>query len=584
MYKGIQQHNSEGKRLFVILSTIFLLTCFLAFIPAVRLFIITGCETYIIHRPLSHPTWNEWFLLWGAGGIISYVLLVFILSRKKIFLNEKNDKKLYRFLVPVITAFIVFLIMYKANWLFGDDQQRLRSTAINEYSYIFSDSLFTGSGRFWPLGQFHFNIPLFIYRVFGINTGLPVTVHFLLIALFYVISVVFLYLLFKEIESDKVKKGLLFSVFFICVFPITSRAFVRVFMDLIYAETLLIMLLSIFMYCYYKALKTEKNKYYISALLVMLYGTYTKEPFFGVFLIIALTNLLFRYQEQTKKERTFYALLILNGILFITLYYFVSFRNAPGFYNEGRLEMSTPQFIISIFLSTKIFIPVFLLGFIRLFQVLFRKDKKHLFYDGLLFAGMGYLVAFIFLRLNDSYYYIPAIILSLPVLLYWSKYLYEKGTFYALILLFSITMICVYNFWNESYQVKTIIAERENIMPYFNTLLEEHNNGKTFIWYEPDIDAFNKLERGFKKYTENVFLNYTNKTQIDYFVLSKNLENLNENVLFFYSIDNNQGRLKGHDQPLPEIAKILEDNHFVLYLDLFHILVYKFVNNPGGAE
>jgi hypothetical protein len=328
---------------------------------------------------------------------------------------------------------------------------------------------------------------------------------------------------------------------------------------------------------YYKALETDKSKYYIAALIAAIYNSYCKEPVFGALLVIALSNHFFRYKDETKKEKLFYTVLIANGIIFMVLYYFLSFRNTAGFYNEGRVALGKIRLLASIFLGSPVLIIVFFLGFVRLFCILFKKDKKHIYYDSLLFAGMAYVFAYFLLNLNGGYYFVPAIILSLPSLVYWTKYLYQKKISHAFFVLCSIMVICNFNFGIEAKNVKDTLQERQEFMPYINNLLFEYKSGKMFIWYESDNkvtdNMFYVAARAWRKYTENAFLNYADKSEgKDFFTLERDMEKIafDKDILFFYPEDNDQGR------PIPAgLIERLKDNDYDLYSDENGILIYR---------
>jgi hypothetical protein len=225
----------------------------------------------------------------------------------------------------------VFAIMFQANWIFSDDHEYITTTAINKYVPIY-----ISGGRFFPLGHFHYNIPLFIFRLLGINSGLPVEAHFALIALFYSLSVICLFLLFNRIEPVKGHIHPVFSGFFACTFFLLGGTFCTIFMNLPYPETQGVMLFSVFMLMYYRALETDKKRYYIAALIAAVYNSYCKEPVFGAFVVIAISNFLFKHKNQTKRESIFYTAIIVNGILFITAYYFFPLETLPDFIMEAE--------------------------------------------------------------------------------------------------------------------------------------------------------------------------------------------------------------------------------------------------------
>jgi hypothetical protein len=196
-------------------------------------------------------------------------------------------------------------------------------------------------------------------------------------------------------------------------------------MRLIFPEAQEIMFFSIFMYMYYRALETDKKKYYIAALAAVVYNSYCKEPVFGAFLVVAVSNLLFGYKKQSKREKIFYMALVVNAVLFVVMYYLISFRNTAKFYSEGRTTINGLRFIGSILSETPMLTVMMIFGLFRFGAVIIKKERYHLYYDNLLFAGISYAFAYILLHLNGSYYFLPSIILFLPSLVYWIKYLYN---------------------------------------------------------------------------------------------------------------------------------------------------------------
>jgi hypothetical protein len=329
------------------------------------------------------------------------------------------------------------------------------------------------------------------------------------------------------------------------------------------------------MYC--KALKTDEIRYYAAAFLSAVYSTYCKEPVFGVFLVIAFVNCLFRYNKQSKREKIFYIALAANGILFLILYYFLSFKNASGFYNQGRVSFKGFEFILSIIIGNPVLVIITCFGLVRLYSVIVRKERDCLFYDSLLFAGMAYAFAIIILRLNADYYFLPSIILFLPSLVHWTAYLFEKKRIFAALLLFILLPIYLINSGQTAMRIKNILQERQEFIPYIKDLLSDYNDGKEFIWYESDNritdNSFYIAARDWRKFIENAFLNYCNKSEgKEFFVTVKSIDHitLNQNVLFFYPVDNDQ------NQPMrDELVKTLQDNNFALYKDSYVVFIYK---------
>jgi hypothetical protein len=346
-------------------------------------------------------------------------------------------------------------------------------------------------------------------------------------------------------------------------------------MRLIFPETQGIMLFSIFMLMYYRALETDKKRYYIAALMAAVYNSYCKEPVFGAFLVIAAFNLFFGYKKQSQREKIFYSALVVNAVFFIALYYFISFRNATGFYNEGRVDIHGLKFIGSILSKTPVLIVMMIFGLFRLGAVITRRDREHLYYDSLLFAGIAYTFAYMLLHLNDDYYFLPSIILFLPSLIYWIKYLYQTKKHYALSVFWFIMIIYFFNIETVPGILKTW-QNRENFIPYISNLLSEYNKGKKFIWHESDNMTTGSMfyrTSSWKKHVENAFLNYKNGSEgKEFFTLSKNIDEVGsyKNALFFYPVENNQ------NQPMPDnLIKALSDNDFKLLAGSHGVLIYK---------
>jgi hypothetical protein len=559
----------------VLFSFAYFAGCLLLLVPAFRAIIIMFGE-FLARRPLNAPVWHDRFIAWSFQLAVLYVLFLIIFFSENMFIGGffRKNKKRICFFVIFFLLLGIFAIMFQANWTFGDDHEYITTTAINKpvpfHPYI-------SGGRFFPLGHFHYNLPLFLFRILGINAGLPVEAHFVLVALFFSVSAVCLFLLFTRIEPVKGRAHPVFTLFFSCTFFLLGESFCSIFMHLIFPETQVIMLFSVFMLMYYRALETDKKRYYIAALLAAVYSSYCKEPVFGALLVVAASNHLFRYKNQSARERVFHTALIANGILFITLYYLFSFRSSTGFYNEGRVAVSGARFIISILSRNPVLIIMFIFALFRFGAIIVKKDKEHLYYDSLLFAGTAYSFAYVLLHLNGGYYFLPSIILFLPSLVYWVKYWYQTNKNYALPVFGCVMLLWFYNIGGIVPGIPNTWKDRSEFMPYIATLHAEYKEGKKFIWYESDNtindNTFYKAARGWRKYTENAFLNYTDKSEgVEFFTVIKNMDevDLNENVLFFYPVDNDQG------QPMPSLlAEKLSGHNFEVFLDSYGILIYR---------
>jgi hypothetical protein len=559
--------------IFCAVSALWIAGCLLLFIPAVRLLIIQFGESFIVHRPLTHVKWHERFIAWSIYGLIVYGAFFLMFMHRAFCAGENAGKKLYMFVIAA-ALFFVFCIMFRANWVFSDDHQFITSTAINKYLPF---TIFPAGGRFFPFGLSLYNPVLFVFRLFGINSGLPAGAHFGVVAFLYVFSAACLYRLFRETKPPKDNNGTAAAaVFFACTFPLLFPPFISVFLRLIYPETQLAALFSLFMLVYYKARETNKKRYFIAALLSAVYASYCKEPVFGVFVIIALTNHVFRYKAESKREKILYWLLVLNAAVFLVLYYVLARQHTVSAYNTGRVAEKGFDFVRSVFAGNPVPGIMFLSGFIRLFFVVVRNDKEHLYYDSLLFAGMGYTAAYMLLHLNGGYYFLPSVVLSLPSLVYWIRYFFQKRPGLALLLCGGLMALYAFNLRTETGAVQGYWRNRRDFMPYIEELYAEYRAGKRFVWYESDNtltdNTFYKAVRAWRKHVENAFLNYRNKSLGNKFFTTARRDTLelDSGTLFFYPVDNDQG------QPVPEeLAAALNEWNFELYRDWYGVLIYR---------
>jgi hypothetical protein len=557
-------------------SALWMTVCLLLVIPGVRSGILFFLEQILLNRPFENPLrWHQTLLAYGLIGISTPVLFLSLaalyIRHNDFFKNKRNIKIICGGGITLITIIMIWFIMYHAQWILSDDHMFLSTTAVNKYLPL---DIYNG-GRFFPLGHFHYNVLLVLSHLLQWES-IPAAAHFWLNTAIYIVSSLLLYLLFRDIEPAKSKNHPYIHAFFLCFLPFFSSSCVMIFMQCIFPETILTALLSAFMFCYYRAFKTNKTAYYIIAFLAALYSTYCKEPVFGMFVIIALTNLIYGHKQQLKRGRVFHIALLVNALVFIVLYYLVSYSKAEGLYNEGRVEQNIIKSFVIILIQNKFFLFMIPLCIIRLFFVLVRKDLTRLYYDSLLFAGAGYIGAYIILRLNASYYFFPAVILSLPGFVYWSKYLcLNNNKIYLALFLAPLLMIGTLNLGDETLLARDIILQRKNTMPFINNLITNYENGKKLLWHEQDDpDAKNTFyitARNWQKHVINAFMSYVTKTDRDYLAVEKDIGHLDKNDILLYP------RANRYYQPVPEdVLMILRDRGFKLDVNFFDVYVYKY--------
>jgi len=554
--------------------------CILLWFPGVRNFIIAIGEVLTGHT-YSYAVFERWhntLIQWSISGLVLYILLIAMIVYEPLILKNRLDPLRYKFILPVVMAGVIFLIFFHANWIFGDDMIFIPTTAKNKFiPFTHYVGIYEQDGRFFPLGSFHFNLALLVCRLLGIKDGMPVFAHYIVIACFYIVTVVCLYQFFTCASDREGYKNFIIAFFFVCMFPLLSSTFQMLYMRLIFPETIIVMLFVIFMYSFYKAMITDKLCYYLTALFSVVYATYCKEPVFGALLITALVNLIFRHHSQTEREKGFHFLIIVNGLVFLVLYYIISYRNSAAFYNDGRVVTTLMRMLVLVVSKSPIVLIILLLGIIRAYYIIIKKDREHVYYDSLLFSGLGYMFAYIILRLELGYYYLPGIILALPAIVYWSNFLYKKNCVLSLALLFPICFIMSFNMVYDIRLVKDTLRTRREFMPYISALYREHQEGKKFIWYEPDDmiakNSMTKVIGAWRKSVLNSFLNGQNQSDgVDFFTVETlPPDNLIENNIYFCLVDNNQ-----RDPVSGDLNNRLLERGFTMFKYDYDIAVYIF--------
>jgi hypothetical protein len=476
--------------------------------------------------------------------------------------NEKTAKIICYSLIGLMLIAVCETILLEANWILGDDLQFLNYTAIDKFRSIMED--IRSDGRFFPLGLFDLNLTLIIpngHTPFG---------HYYLVTIEFILSIVGLLYLFKNSDHEDYKlSDNYINAFYIILLILFSVSLVRIFMNIIFPEKILFLTLPLFMLFYQKGLKTQNIKYYIIAIFFAAYSTYCKEPVSGALLIIVLINGI-GYKSLTKKDRIFNCILLINSIIFIILYYIIVYRNSVEFYNSVR-AVETSSLVTKTFTTEKILIFIFILGAIRGFYVFFKKDRDHLYYDGLLFAGIGFCFAYMLLRLSQSYYFFPTIVLSLPAIVYWTKNLYRKKKMLALFIMLPIGLIACLNLAPVRQTRILILRDREEAMPYIESINKDYKNGKNLYWLEYDAGSPMGNEiRDFKKTYMNKFIGFVNKDTIpkDFFITIKQINNLNpDDIIFLPSIDLSQKMPVEVEKALTDSKFAIKTNRFVPYYE-----------------
>lgn len=385
-------------------------------------------------------------------------------------MNENRLKKISWSLLSICLVVISYFILKDANWILGDDNQFLTTTAIGRASHACY-----GVCRFWPLGLCDYTLLLII------PYGNTITAHLIYNIVIMYIAVGVLFKFLNRISNN----DYLVSLFFMLVmFSIPS--FIKIHMNCIFSERMMFLTLVLFMFFYWNAIKLQSNRYYALAFFFIVYSTYLKEPVFGAVIIIAFTN--FMFGNLTKKDKIFNYALLANAFIYFSIFiyrFFSYLKKGGGIYHEEALfHISRFEIIKNIFSTEPILILIMLFSFIRAYNIIFNKDRQHLFFDGLIFAASGYICAYIILAFSDSYYFFPAIILSLPSLTYWAKIFSEKSRILFSAIIISSCLFVIPSVAVSVDEVQNNFYHRRNDMKLINWIVNEYKQGTEIIWLE----------------------------------------------------------------------------------------------------
>jgi hypothetical protein len=208
-----------------------------------------------------------------------------------------------------------------------------------------------------------------------------------------------------------------------------------------------------------------------------------KEPISGALAIFAVTNLVFGV--NSRKDRLFYALLLINSAIHIAVYVYIAFWKSTGgdlfHYIAFRTHKES-----SAFLQTPFLIVMMCVFLLRLYFLMVKKDKGNLLSDSLLLAGVGYAVVYlIFIRINRHYLLFPAIVLSVPAIARWLCASNERASVIRKSLSFVICLTL--SFYNSSKEIAGLLSARKNDPPQLISIAQKHLNGKRLVMICDDL-------------------------------------------------------------------------------------------------
>ncbi|MDR2709157.1 MAG: hypothetical protein LBC07_04195 [Elusimicrobiota bacterium] len=361
----------------------------------------------------------------------------------------------------LIISCLYFIMLNGVLFRSSDDPWQFLALASSENAFHLLDNWarFVGdiSGRFMPLYSTKFQVLAMVAP-----HGQTAMACYMLNALLFAVLILTLAKILDFTTKQRVAHSYI-KLFLIISLPFIAHYLLLTFCLITFTEVEILVSLSIFLFAYKKIymgqnnlggdshspveryyengnwinIGNKKNIWVVIAIISAMIATYSKESVFIVFLVIACSNFLFSPKKMEKYLRVFNIALILNGAVFLVLYYFLSFSISARTYNGGFFSFFSLPFMSQAlaFVNIPILILIIIFTLVRVYFVLFKRDRQYIFYDGLLFASFVHILANKILNLDLAYYFLPAIILFLPAAAHWLCILYDRKKYICLFLI-----------------------------------------------------------------------------------------------------------------------------------------------------
>ena len=376
----------------------------------------------------------------------------------------------------VFVSFIVITVYYiiaNAQWLIGDDAIVISHTGIGK-PFLCEDTIWPEAGRFFPFAYQMYNVLLMLFDGY-----ISPYIHYLYHGLCFILAS---FLMMKSLilvcNNDKENKFIYWIAIIGTIFIGTRvysgfiNCFSTTWFGYFRGALIIFSFLSFIAY--------KKWIWGALSLLLISLGCYCSEVSFVLPLAWGVCGLLLRNKIAPKEEKIFYFGLIISAILFLILYYFISYIHIEKVYDSSHgTNLSIIHNALKILLAQKFLWLALIVFCVRAFDVVVRK-KEVTIYDILLLASAAHCVGGFILKLNWILYYNKAIIYSLPAVIYFCNY-YLKPKWTLLIIL------CFAIFYSAKIpnMIKQNQENRIDSFTFVNTLADKIKEGEEVYWYNP---------------------------------------------------------------------------------------------------
>ena len=202
----------------------------------------------------------------------------FIAALKNFFSAETAEERISWFVIISLAVISIFFILYKADWLLGDNFPFLFTTAQRKF-YPLVTVFKVGETRFFPFAFLDFNLlPLIPGAVSGFA-------HYVYVAFSYIVFCLFFLFSCKKIcEKHEIKHGMYFAASAFLLSEAHS-GFFDSFLNIMFPERVVIILFAVFVFLILKYSETQKTYLLVLAFLSAFLATYFKETVFAFFVV-----------------------------------------------------------------------------------------------------------------------------------------------------------------------------------------------------------------------------------------------------------------------------------------------------------
>ena len=381
-----------------------------------------------------------------------------------------------------IAAIVCVSVLYDVDLIFGGEHTFLDNIC---QGVMRPFSLGRSIGRFTPFTHWDCNFVL-IFKF--LPKECYITVCYALNALLLLISLLICSRLIEFAISDL--RGWIANIMVLLslVAIVLTPDFMRVFWHNAFPESRLIFLFLLFTIAFRRTVENDSWKSAIVAFVSIAIAIGYKETWLVVCLGFVGTYVFFAFRAQCRHRRFLlvfgsgvlrrYGRTLVVSLIFLIISYIVFYKfwwvlGMKKSYMEGR--SGSIMRCLGFYLKNPILIVAAMIACFRLCMMLFRRQRRHLFWDAMLFSGVFFALSYAAVGLGSDYYAAPAYVLIIPALVYWLGRISHKSKSIAVGI-----MICTGVWiWHASPRIirqwNDFHTQRVSDMPFIRELANDKN-------------------------------------------------------------------------------------------------------------